>query len=229
MKQFEEKFRERLEGYEMKLPPMDQQAFWDRKANRDRAARRRHSFLSVAVGLPAAAAILLVLIMSINLLSIQRPAVYDESEQLAQLTTPIVTIASGSEIMEIARIDDIQEEDLMESDDYGSLEVAEDVFMLVETMPEFPGGTPALTDYLKKETTYPEQAREDSIQGRVLLSFVVEKDGSISNPVVVKSSGDILDAEALRVLSEMPKWNPGMDNGILCRVQYAIPINFRLN
>ena len=228
MKQFDEKFRERLEGYEMKLPPMDQQAFWDRKANRDRAARRRHSFLSVAVGLPAAAAILLVLFMSINLLSIQRPLASDESEQYAQLATPIVTIASGSEIMEIACIDDVQE-DLMESDDYGSLEIEKDVYMLVETMPEFPGGTPALTDYLKKETIYPEQAREDSIQGRVLLSFVVEKDGSISNPVVVKSSGDILDAEALRVLSEMPKWNPGMDNGILCRVQYAIPINFRLN
>lgn len=228
MKQFEEKFREHLEGYEMKLPPMDQQAFWDRKANRDRAARRRRSFLSVAVGLPAAAAVLLVLIMSINLLSIQKPVTTDESEQFAQLYTPIVTIASGSEIMEITRIDDVQE-DIMESEDYGSLEIEKDVLMMVETMPEFPGGTAALTDYLKKETIYPEQALEDSIQGRVLLSFVVEKDGSISNPVVVKSSGDVLDAEALRVLSEMPKWNPGMDNGALCRVQYAIPINFRLN
>jgi TonB family protein len=120
-------------------------------------------------------------------------------------------------------------------------ETHDDVFMVVEEMPEFPGGTAALTDYLKKETIYPEQAREDSIQGRVLLSFVVEKDGSISNPTVVKSSGnnrrnpensdlfDQLDAEALRVLSQMPKWNPGMDNGALCRVQYAIPINFRLN
>lgn len=240
MKQLEDKFRERLEGYEMKLPPMDQQAFWDRKANHERAAKRRRSFLSVAVGLPAAAAILIVLVMSINLLSIQKPAVSDESELFAQLTTPMVTIASGAEIMEIACIEDA-DQDNMTSSDYKSLEFEEDVFMLVEKMPEFPGGTTALTDYLKEETIYPEQAREDSIQGRVLLSFVVEKDGSISNPTVVKSSGnnrrnpensdlfDQLDAEALRVLSQMPKWNPGMDNGALCRVQYAIPINFRLN
>lgn len=240
MKQLEDKFRERLEGYEMKLPPMDQQAFWDRKANHERAAKRRRSFLSVAVGLSVAAAVLLVLIMSINLLSIQKSVTSDESEQFAQLNTPIVTIASGSEIMEITRMDDVLE-DITETEDYGSLEIEKDVFMMVETMPEFPGGTAALTDYLKKETIYPEQAREDSIQGRVLLSFVVEKDGSISNPTVVKSSGnnrrnpensdlfDQLDAEALRVLSQMPKWNPGMDNGALCRVQYAIPINFRLN
>lgn len=240
MKQLEDKFRERLEGYEMKLPPMDQQTFWDRKANHERAAKRRRSLLSAAIGLPAAAAILIVLLMSINLISIQKPSTSDESEQFAQLTTPLVTIASGAEIMEITCIEDV-DEDNMTSSDYESLEVGEDVFMLVETMPEFPGGTTALTDYLKKETIYPEQAREDSIQGRVLLSFVVEKDGSISNPTVMKSSGnnrrnpensdlfDQLDAEALRVLSQMPKWNPGMDNGALCRVQYAIPINFRLN
>ena len=112
--------------------------------------------------------------------------------------------------------------------------------MLVEKMPEFPGGTTALTDYLKEETIYPEQAREDSIQGRVLLSFVVEKDGSISNPTVVKSSGnnrrnpensdlfDQLDAEALRVLSQMPKWNPGKQRGETVRVQFNLPVYFQL-
>ena len=135
MKQLEDKFRERLEGYEMKLPPMDQQAFWDRKANHERAAKRRRSFLSVAVGLPAAAAILIVLVMSINLLSIQKPAVSDESELFAQLTTPMVTIASGAEIMEIACIEDV-DQDNMTSSDYKSLEFEEDVFMLVEKMPE---------------------------------------------------------------------------------------------
>ena len=112
MKQLEDKFRERLEGYEMKLPPMDQQAFWDRKANHERAAKRRRSFLSVAVGLPAAAAILIVLVMSINLLSIQKPAVSDESELFAQLTTPMVTIASGAEIMEIACIEDADQDNM---------------------------------------------------------------------------------------------------------------------
>jgi negative regulator of sigma E activity len=71
MKQFEDKFRERLEGYEMKLPSMDQQSFWDRKAVRERTARRRRSFLAMAVGLPAAAAILMTIIMTIHLLSPQ--------------------------------------------------------------------------------------------------------------------------------------------------------------
>lgn len=102
-------------------------------------------------------------------------------------------------------------------------------FMVVEDMPEFPGGTSALMEYLRKNIKYPSLCRENNIQGKVLISFVVNKDGKIVDTEVVKSVHPSLDKEALRVVSSMPAWKPGMQRGKPVRVRYTVPVNFRLN
>ena len=102
------------------------------------------------------------------------------------------------------------------------------VFGVVEQMPSFPGGDRKLMDYLKEHIRYPEESAEACVQGRVICTFVVEKDGSISNVKVAKGLDPLLDAEAVRVVSGMPKWIPGKQNGVTYRVKYTIPVNFRL-
>ena len=98
------------------------------------------------------------------------------------------------------------------------------VFDVVENMPEFNGGMGALMQYLSDNIRYPE---EKDIQGRVIVSFVVDKDGSISNAQVVKSVHPSFDAEALRIINNMPKWIPGTQNGKPVNVKYVVPINFK--
>lgn len=103
------------------------------------------------------------------------------------------------------------------------------IYYVTEISPEFPGGRQAFLDYLKANVNYPAQCREAEIQGRVLITFVVQKDGSIKNASVLKSVHPLLDAEALRVISAMPNWKPGMEHGTPVSVQYTVPVNFRLN
>ena len=100
--------------------------------------------------------------------------------------------------------------------------------VVVEHQPSFPGGQQALIKYLKENIKYPEQAKNDSIEGRVVLTFVVETDGSITDPKVVRGVHPLLDAEALRVVKLMPKWEPGYQNGAPVRVKYNIPVTFKL-
>ena len=108
-------------------------------------------------------------------------------------------------------------------------EEEEVIFMVVETMPEFPGGQQALFKYLGENVKYPVIAQENGIQGRVICQFVVNKDGSIVDVVVVRSSGEpSLDKEALRVINSMPKCKPGKQRGKPVRVKYTVPVNFRL-
>ena len=108
-------------------------------------------------------------------------------------------------------------------------EEEEVIFMVVETMPEFPGGQQALFKYLGENVKYPVIAQENGIQGRVICQFVVNKDGSIVDVVVVRSSGEpSLDKEAIRVINSMPKWKPGKQRGKPVRVKYTVPVNFRL-
>ena len=98
------------------------------------------------------------------------------------------------------------------------------------TMPEFPGGQEALFQYLSANVKYPKIAQENGIQGRVIVQFVVAKDGRIENAEVVRSGGDpSLDNEALRVIRKMPRWIPGKQRGKLVRVKYTVPVNFRLH
>jgi TonB family protein len=96
-------------------------------------------------------------------------------------------------------------------------------------MPQYPGGPQALFKFLGENIHYPEEAEKAGIQGRVIATFVVEKNGSISQPRVVKSVDPLLDAEALRVISAMPNWKPGKQNGKAVRVKYTVPLSFRLD
>ena len=104
-----------------------------------------------------------------------------------------------------------------------------DIFDQAETMPEFPGGTSALMEFLNKNIRYPEEACKKDIQGRVVCSFVVEKDGSISDAKIVRSVDPSLDEEALRIVNSMPNWTPGTQDGKPVRVKYTIPLTFKLN
>ena len=106
---------------------------------------------------------------------------------------------------------------------------ADTVYQIVEEMPQFPGGENALMEYVSKNVVYPEEAKEKEIQGRVFISFVVEKDGSIGEVKVLRGIGGGCDEEAVRVIKGMPKWKPGMQKGKPVRVSYQIPINFKLD
>ena len=107
-------------------------------------------------------------------------------------------------------------------------EVATKVFDVVEEMPSFPGGQGALMSYLASNIKYPVVAQENGVQGRVIVSFVVERDGSISDVKVARSVDPSLDREAQRVVKSMPKWKPGKQNGSAVRVKYTVPVVFRL-
>lgn len=104
----------------------------------------------------------------------------------------------------------------------------EEIFQVVEDMPEFPGGMEALLAYLGKNIKYPSIAQENNIQGRVIVEFVVNKDGTIVEPRVIKSLDASCDKEALRVIKAMPKWKPGKQRGKPVRVKYTVPVMFRL-
>ncbi|MBR5707624.1 MAG: energy transducer TonB [Bacteroidaceae bacterium] len=157
---------------------------------------------------------------------------------------PPPAAVTKAEIIEIVEDDADIEEDIMAStednvewvdlDEYEVVEVEpepeeEEIFMVVEDQPEFPGGTAALLEYLRKNIKYPAICRENNIQGRVLVTFIVNKDGAIVEPEVVKSVNPSLDKEALRVISQMPNWKPGSQRGKPVRVKYTVPVNFRLN
>ena len=103
------------------------------------------------------------------------------------------------------------------------------VFDVVEVMPQFPGGQIAMLQYIMKNIKYPEQAMKEGIQGRVAVSFIVEKDGSISNVRPVHSVHSLLNKEAVRVVESMPKWTPGKQNGKPVRVRFNVPVMFKLN
>ena len=105
----------------------------------------------------------------------------------------------------------------------------EEAFDVVEEMPEFPGGPKALMDYLMANVKYPKTAFDADIQGRVIAQFVVDKEGTVRDAHVVKSVDPALDAEALRVINNMPKWRPGRQNGKVVNVKYTIPVSFSLD
>ena len=111
----------------------------------------------------------------------------------------------------------------MTEEDYDQL-----TFNVVEKMPEFEGGMDGMMSFLQKNIKYPAEAKEKGDEGRVIVQFVVEKDGSIVEPKVVKSVSPELDAEALRVVQMMPKWKPGQQRGKNVRVQFTLPVSFRL-
>ena len=125
-----------------------------------------------------------------------------------------------------------------EVEDYESLEgiivdpVAVDEgepYMIVEQMPEFPNGEESMMQYIAEQVKYPAEAKKAGAQGRVYIGFIVEPDGSLSDFKVLRGIGYGCDEEALRVVKSMPKWQPGMHRGKAVRVQYLVPVNFKLD
>lgn len=104
----------------------------------------------------------------------------------------------------------------------------EKIFDVVEQPPSFPGGQAALMSYLSKNVKYPEEALKDNVQGRVIVGFIVEKDGSVSNAKIIRGVDSALDKEAIRIVMSMPKWTPGRQNGRNVRTKYNVPVNFKL-
>lgn len=107
-------------------------------------------------------------------------------------------------------------------------EEADEIFHVVEQAPEFPGGQSELMKYLSSSIRYPEIAVENGIQGRVIVQFVVEKDGSATQVEVARGVDPSLDKEAIRVVKEMPKWKPGQQRGKPVRTKFTLPVQFRL-
>lgn len=125
--------------------------------------------------------------------------------------------------------DEIIEEYTYEAPAMEEEEIVEaEIFKVVEEMPEFPGGPAKLLEYIGKNVKYPMMARESDIQGKVFVQFVVEPDGSISKVQLLRGIGGGCDEEAMRVVQSMPKWKPGKQRGAPVRVQYMVPIVFKL-
>jgi len=118
--------------------------------------------------------------------------------------------------------------------DYSNMVIEEEtrdegeIFMIVEEMPEFPGGTAELQKYLATSVRYPVIAQENGVQGRVYIQFVINQNGEVTNAVVLRGVDPSLDKEALRVVQAMPKWKPGKQRNRPVRVSYTVPINFVL-
>ncbi|MDE6392190.1 MAG: energy transducer TonB [Muribaculaceae bacterium] len=104
----------------------------------------------------------------------------------------------------------------------------EEIFVAVEQQAEFPGGQAALMKWLSNNIRYPESAQQNDIQGRVVVKFVVEKDGSIGQATIAKGVDKDLDREAIRVVKKMPKWQPGKNNGVAVRSYFTLPVTFKL-
>jgi len=165
-----------------------------------------------------------------------------EQEQPKQAPPP-PEAPKMEEVLEIMDNDsEVEESTIQASDDtqaavevkYTPVEVEEEeveeqqIFQVVEEMPEFPGGMGECMKFLGKNIKYPTISQENGVQGRVIVQFVVNRDGSIVDPVVVRGVDPYLDKEALRVISMMPKWKPGKQRGKAVRVKYTVPVMFRL-
>ena len=170
------------------------------------------------------------------------PITEQEEKQPEQAPPP--EAPKVEEVLQIADNDaNVQETDIASSEETGQaveikytpVEVEEEepeeqtIFEVVEQMPEFPnGGMAGLMQYLSKNIKYPTIAQENGTQGRVTVQFVVNRDGSIVDAKVLRGVDPYLDKEAIRVISSMPKWKPGMQRGKAVRVKYTVPVMFRL-
>jgi TonB family protein len=111
----------------------------------------------------------------------------------------------------------------------GNAQNDEDVFFVVEEMPEFPGGDKELRKYIANNVEYPEEAQKNNIEGKVFVSFIVAKDGNVKDANIERGVDPSIDKEALRVINSLPKWTPGRQKGEVVNVKFTVPINFQLN
>ncbi|MCQ2235596.1 MAG: energy transducer TonB [Bacteroidales bacterium] len=151
--------------------------------------------------------------------------------KMAEVLTIVTDDTEINDDLEIFDTEDTDEREIV----YQEVEVkeeeeeeVEEVFVIAEQMPAFPGGDVELRKFLAQSVKYPVIAQENGIQGRVFVSFVVDKTGSVTNARVARGIDPNLDKEALRVVNSMPKWTPGMQRGKPVKVSYTVPINFVL-
>jgi tonB family C-terminal domain len=163
---------------------------------------------------------------------IKKDELVKESNQMKQMDQLDAKIAVGTETHEGAKdrtIEAVRNDIAVATPPPAPKEeVTQKVFDVVEVMPSFPGGQGALIQYLNSHVKYPVVAQENGIQGRVTISFVVERDGSITDVKVARSVDPSLDKEAARVVSSMPRWTPGKQNGSAVRVKFNVPVVFKL-
>ena len=214
-KDWENIIKERLDGDRTELPASDWNDFLSRKSAHERAARRRR-ILTLAIALPAAAAVVAAVLVTFFLMSFDDKSV---------VNTHTVSAETGyAEMTEVCDLSNPADADFVEliDDDLESDDLD------VEEMPQFPGGTAALLEWLENNMQYPDSCRKNSIQGRVLVTFAVETDSTLSDIRIVKSVNPDLDREAIRLVQSMPKWKPGTLRGQPVRAQMTVPIYFRL-
>lgn len=144
--------------------------------------------------------------------------VVSDDKEITNEVTFNAEVTEDTKNIEIAPVQIEEEEDETETQ----------IFTVVENDPEFPGGMEALYKYLAQNIKYPQLARDNGITGKVYVTFVVERDGSIANPKVLRDIGGGCGAEAIRVVKAMPKWTPGKQRGKSVRVQFNLPVNFNL-
>lgn len=187
----------------------------------------RQSYLKLLALLPIVAVALALNAETVTDVVYQQP-----QKKMVKKGKKNATIKMGStnDIMVIEQPPAIQEKvEPVEMPNALEVEKQDGAFDVVEEMPQYPGGPKALFEFLSNTVNYPEEAEKAGTQGRVIATFVVEKDGSISGAKVVKSVDPLLDAEALRVINAMPNWTPGKQNGKVVRVKYTVPISFNLD
>ena len=151
--------------------------------------------------------------------NVKEVAHVDNADKIAPITSKLV-IGSGQAVQKEAEVTEALPQVTADKDTA--------VMRTVEQIPEFPGGIVQFMKWLTRNLRYPPQAQQQKIQGKVVISFIVNKDGSISAPTIVKSVDPVLDSDAMRVVRMMPRWKPGMEKGKPCRTMFAIPINFVL-
>lgn len=139
--------------------------------------------------------------------------------QIATTTSKLV-IGDGEGVAKDANVTEALPQTTAENED--------EVMKVVEQLPEFPGGMVEFMKWLTRNLHYPNQALRQKIEGRVVVSFIVNKDGTIASPKVERSVNPLLDNEALRVVKMMPRWKPGMQGNKPCRTMIAIPVNFKI-
>ncbi|MBQ7710535.1 MAG: energy transducer TonB [Bacteroidales bacterium] len=158
-----------------------------------------------------------------------------EPEQ-PEVATELVVVENDAEITHELGIVDMGDDANKAQEEFVPVEIEEEVvveeeeiFQVVEEEPEFPGGMEALYKYLGESIKYPQLAKENNIEGKVYVTFVVEKDGSIANPRILRDIGGGCGNEAVRVVKAMPKWKAGKQRGKNVRVQFNLPVSFKLN
>ena len=142
----------------------------------------------------------------------------NDAETENEMSMDVFEKVEKQENIEIVQVQVEQEEE----------EKEDEIFQVVEQDPEYPGGIEALYKYIQSNIKYPQLAKENNITGRVFVTFVVEKDGSVSNVKAARDIGGGCGAEAVRVVKSMPKWTPGKQRGKVVRAAYTLPVNFNL-